>query len=92
MTKTDCFVHRIIDLWHMREGYGSRFVSVCVCVSVTTLAATYLLVYYVENRVPLSFLCCFLHMHGVDSLKTLFSEVLVTFVDHLCLLCFLTDF
>ena len=26
----------------MREGYGSRFVSVCVCVSVTELAATYL--------------------------------------------------
>ena len=32
----------LINPRRMREGYGSRFVSVCVCVSVTTLAATYL--------------------------------------------------
>ena len=29
----------IINPWRMREGYSSR----CVCVSVTALAATYLL-------------------------------------------------
>ena len=33
----------IINLRRMHEGYSSH--SVCVCVSVTKLAATYLLVY-----------------------------------------------
>ena len=32
----------IINPRRMREGYGSRFVCVCVCLSVTALAATYL--------------------------------------------------
>ena len=40
----------IINPRRMREGYGSR--SVWVRVSVTTLAATYLHVLYVENKVP----------------------------------------
>ena len=43
----------------MQEGYSNR----SVCVSVTTLAATCLI--YVEIKVPLSFLCHFLHMHCV---------------------------
>ena len=30
----------IINPWHVREGYGSS--SVCVCVSIITPAATYL--------------------------------------------------
>ena len=39
----------------MREGYGSRLVSevsewVCVCVSVTVLAATYLAGLYVQIK------------------------------------------
>ena len=33
-----------------------------------------------------------LHMHCVDFVETLCSEVLVTFADHLWLLHFLTDF
>ena len=37
----------------------------CVCVSVTALAATYPRL-YVENPVSLGFLCCFLHLHCVD--------------------------
>ena len=45
----------------MHEGYSSHF----VCVSVTTLAAAYL-IYYVEIKMPLSFLCHYLHMHCVD--------------------------
>ena len=40
----------MVNLWHMREGYGSHFVCVCVCVcmcvcvcvSVTKLGVTYL--------------------------------------------------
>ena len=39
-------VSELINPRRMREGYGSRFVCVCVCVSVclsvTALAATYL--------------------------------------------------
>ena len=32
----------ITNPWRMREGYSSQSVCVCVCLSVTTLAATYL--------------------------------------------------
>ena len=39
----------VINPWRMREGYGSRFVCVSVCVSVTTLAATYL-IYTLKTR------------------------------------------
>ena len=34
--------HTIINLRRMREGYGSHFVCLSVCLSVTALAATYL--------------------------------------------------
>ena len=32
----------LIKPWRMREGYGSRFVCLCMCLSVTELAATFL--------------------------------------------------
>ena len=40
---------QLVNPRRMREGYGSRFVCECVCVSVTTLAATYL-VYTLKIR------------------------------------------
>ena len=47
----------------MREGYSSRF----MCVSVSLLhTSCYIPHLYVEIKVPLSFLCYFLHMHCVD--------------------------
>ena len=48
----------------MREGYGSRFVTVWVCVSVTALAATNLV--YTLKVVPLSFLWHVLDMFCMD--------------------------
>ena len=46
----------------MREGYGSRFVCVCVCLSVTALAATYLVCMSKlrHYRVPCRFLKVFI--------------------------------
>ena len=48
--------------WHMREGYGSRSVCECVCLSVCYGYIPHL---YVENKVPLGFLWCFQDMHCV---------------------------
>ena len=52
----------------MHEGYSSRY---CVCVSgcVCYHASYYIPHLYVENKVPLSFLCHFLHMYCVDFIK-----------------------
>ena len=47
----------------MREGYGSRFVNECVCVSVTTLAIS--LYVQLKNTVPL--LWRFLHVDFVEN-------------------------
>ena len=48
--------HVLLLLIRMREGYGSRFVCVClsVCLSVTALAATYLVCMFKlrHRRVP----------------------------------------
>ena len=65
----------------MREGYGNCFMRVCVCYH----ASCYIPGLYVEIKVPLSFLCRFLHIMWI-SLKMLCSEVLAIFADHLCLL------
>ena len=67
-----------------------------VTVVIVCLCATYYSCYIprlnVEIKVPLSFLCHFLHMHCVDFGEIFYSEVLATFADHLCLIRFLTDF
>ena len=67
-------------------------VCVCVCVCVTMVAATYVYLIYIynENKATFSFLRHFYILLRI-SLKTLCSEVLATFTDHLCLLRFLTD-
>ena len=57
--------HCIINPRRMREGYSSH----CVCVSVATLTATYL-VFFVEIQMSLSFLCSFQHMHCVDFVES----------------------
>ena len=47
----------------MREGYGSR--SVSVCLSVCYHASGYIPHLYVENKMPLGFLWRFQDMHCV---------------------------
>jgi hypothetical protein len=42
LRKGSCVMQSLVNPRRMREGYGSRFVCLCVCVSVTNLAATYL--------------------------------------------------
>ena len=56
----------VINPRRMREGYGSRFVSVYVCVCVCYRASCYIPRLYVESRVPLGFLCCSQRMYCVD--------------------------
>ena len=70
----------LINPRRMHEGYGSHFVSECVCVCVTELAATYL-VYTLKVGYHLAF-CAALNiiMYCVDFLA-----------DHLCLLHFLMN-
>ena len=52
----------------MQEGYSSRSVYLCVCISVITLAATYLVNMF-EYNVPLGFLCRFQDMNFVASVE-----------------------
>ena len=66
-------------------------VCLSFCVSITTLAATYL-VYMLKSRWRSASYVIFYTCIVWISLKTFHSEVLVTFADHLCLLQFLTDF
>ena len=62
----------------------------CVCY-IIYYASCYIHVphLYIENQVLRGFLCCFLRTW--ISIKTLCSKVLMTFADHLCLLCFLIN-
>ena len=67
----------------MREGYGSCSVCACICLSVTTLAAAYL-IYTLKVR-------CHGVLYGAFKvfivwllLKTLRSKVLASFADHHC--------
>ena len=82
----------IINPQRMREGYCScsLCVYVCICVSITKLAVTYL-VYTLKTR-------CHYASHGIFKicivwilLKTLCSKVLATFANHHCLLRFLSS-
>ena len=54
----------LINTWRMHEGYSSR--SVCVSVYVCYHASCYILPFLVEDKVSLSFLWRFLHIHYVD--------------------------
>ena len=64
-------------------------VILCVCLCICYRASCYIPHLYVENRVPLRFLC---HCHWFNVcivwilLKTLRSKVLARFTDHHCLL------
>ena len=74
----------IYNPWRMCEGYGSR--SVCVYLSVTTLATTYH-VYTLKVRCR-RVLCGIFKVFVVwVSLKMLRSEVMASFADHCCLPC-----
>ena len=76
--------------WRMCEGYGSHCV-VCVCVCVTTLAATYIMYLIYKSQVRY-----YKVPNGVSnvcivwiSLKMLCSPVLASFAYKRCLPCFL---
>ena len=79
----------IINPRHMREGYGSH--SVCVCLSVTMLAATHLVFTSKVRclRVPYGiFQICNVWL----LLKMLCSKVLASFADHCSLPCSLMSY
>ena len=67
--------------WRMYEGYGSRFVCVSICLSLTALAATYLVYTYKMRRYTVS--CRFLQICIVRTLlKTFCSGDVALFVCH----------
>ena len=53
------FPHSISKVCHLSLTLGAcargTVVILCVCVSITALAGSYILVLYVENKVPLGF-------------------------------------
>ena len=68
------FPGKIINPWHMCEGYGSRFVcvSMCECVYIYYHSSWYIPRLYVESNVLLSFLCHSLHIYCVDFVESVF--------------------
>ena len=83
----DALVKELLTL--APQGYGSRFVRL-VCLSVTTLAATYL-VFKLKSKCHWASRGDFFKLNVWIFLKTLCSKVMATFADRLGLLHFLAN-